>query len=391
MTYYRRAGDIPRKRHTVFRDANGDRLFEELMGTHGFSGASSLLYHRRSPSALVGIDTTPDVSALSRANFPLSPLHFLTNNIDVGDDVVSSRVVLLANKDVSLSLAGGASPSPLFRDAIGDQVVFVHQGHARFESIFGALDVGPGDYVVIPTSTTHRWVPTSSEPLRCFVIAAAGHIGLPAKYLTPTGQLLEGAPYCERDLRAPSEPLVVDDAELEQPTDVIVQTRSGRTVLHNATHPFDVVGWDGALYPYALSIHDFEPIVGSLHQPPPVHQTFAGPGFVICSFVPRLLDFHPDAVKIPYHHANVDSDEVLFYADGDFTSRAGSGVAVGSITLHPAGFVHGPQPGSWEASVDAVRTDELAVMVDTFAPLLVSDDAHAVTAQDYPTSWSRKN
>ena len=369
------------------RDANGDRLFEELMGTHGFSAESALLYHRRSPSALVGIEATVDISALSRANHPLTPLHLLTRQVEVGDDMVTGRVVMLANKDVSISLAGGASPSPLYRDAIGDQVVFVHEGTGRFESIFGALDVGPGDYVVIPTSTTHRWVPTGDTPLRCLVIAAGGHVGVPAKYLTPNGQFLEGSPYCERDLRAPTAPLVVSDDELDQPTDVIVQTRGGRTVLRNATHPFDVVAWDGALYPYALSIYDFEPIVGSLHQPPPIHQTFAGPGFVICSFVPRPLDFHPDAVKVPYHHANVDSDEVLFYAAGDFTSRKGSGVDVGSITLHPSGFVHGPQPGSWEASVDATRTDELAVMIDTFAPLLISDDAAAVTAADYPMSW----
>jgi homogentisate 1,2-dioxygenase len=218
------------------------------------------------------------------------------------------------------------------------------------------------------------------------VLEAAGHVSIPSRYLTPTGQLREGAPFSERDLRPPLEPLVADQ---DGPAPVLVRSRQGWSRHCHANHPFDVVGWDGCAYPFALSIRDFEPLVGRIHQPPPVHQTFAGPGFVVCSFVPRPYDFDPESVKVPYHHANVDSDEVLFYAAGDFMSRRGSGVGVGSLTLHPSGFVHGPQPGSVEASVDATRTDETAVMIDTFAPLEISAASRSVADLSYPWSWAR--
>jgi homogentisate 1,2-dioxygenase len=250
-------------------------------------------------------------------------------------------------------------------------------------SVFGDLEVRSGDYVVVPAGTTHQWVPDG--PVECLVLESSSHVRPPRRYLTATGQFLEHAPYCERDLRAPTTPHVSPDSH---EAEVLVRTRAGLSRHVHATHPFDVVGWAGCVYPYALSIHDFEPIVGSLHQPPHVHQTFELGGAVVCSFVPRPFDFHPDAVKVPYHHANVDSDEVIFYADGDFMSRAGSGIGRGSISVHPAGFVHGPQPGSWERSRDADRTAELAVMVDTFRPLLVSDTARAVADPDYFRSWS---
>jgi homogentisate 1,2-dioxygenase len=253
------------------------------------------------------------------------------------------------------------------------------------ESVFGALVVGRGDYVVVPTSTTHRWV-VAQEPAELLIIEARGHVDVPSKYLTARGQFLEGAPFSERDVRGPApEPLVVDGERVP----VLVRTRAGMSQHLHKTHPFDVVGWDGCVYPWALNIWDFEPIVGRLHQPPPVHQTFAGPNFVICSFVPRPFDFDSEAVKIPYHHANVDTDEVLFYAAGDFMSRAGSGVGLGSVTLHPAGFVHGPQPGSLERSMDATRTEETAVMLDAFRPLGLSAAALAVSDPDYPFSWAR--
>jgi homogentisate 1,2-dioxygenase len=245
------------------------------------------------------------------------------------------------------------------------------------------MPVTAGDYVVIPASTTHRWVVT--EPLTALVVEAAGHVGIPARYLTERGQIKEGAPFSERDLRASSEPFTVEGEDVG----VLVRSRAGWSRHCHAHHPFDVVGWDGGLYPFAFSVRDFEPIVGRLHQPPPVHQTFAGPGFVVCSFVPRPYDFDPDAIKVPYHHANVDSDEVLFYAEGDFMSRRGAGIVPGSITLHPAGFVHGPQPGSVEAAMAETRTGETAVMVDTFSPLLVSDDARAISDPDYPWTWAR--
>jgi homogentisate 1,2-dioxygenase len=382
-------GDVPRKRHTVHRDASGARLNEELMGVEGFSNSSSLLYHRHSPSAVLDIEAVEEARPALTANHPVAPLHLRTTDVTFGPDrdVVTGRQLLLGNDDVVLAVAEASRTSPLYRNAVGDELVFVARGSAVVESVFGRLAVTSGDYVVIPTGTTHRWVidgPQSPEPTRVLLLEARGHIRPPRRYLSPEGQFLEHAPFCERDVRGPEGPLVVDDAEV----DVIVRTRAGLARHRCAHHPFDVVGWDGCLYPWALSIHDFEPIVGSLHQPPPVHQTFEGPNFVVCSFVPRPYDFHADAVKVPYHHANVDSDEVLFYVDGDFMSRAGSGIGPGSLTVHPAGFVHGPQPGSWERSVDASRTDELAVMLDTFRPLLVSTIARSVAAPGYQRSWS---
>ena len=241
--------------------------------------------------------------------------------------------------------------------------------------------------MVIPTGTTHRWLPAGDDAVNALVIEARGHVGAPERYLSPTGQFLEHSPYCERDLHAPDTPLVVEEAD--GPVEVLVRQRAGLTRYAYAHHPFDVVGWDGCLYPYRLSIHDFEPVTGRVHQPPPVHQTFAGPRFVVCSFVPRKLDYHPLAVPAPYNHANVDSDEVLYYCDGDFTSRQGSGIGAGSISLHPAGFIHGPQPGSVEASLGQERTDETAVMIDTFRPLLLGEGARACDDESYPWSWAQ--
>jgi homogentisate 1,2-dioxygenase len=292
--------------------------------------------------------------------------------------------VLLANDDVEIAFVTATETSPLYRNATGDELLYVHDGEATLESVFGRMTVGTGDYIVIPAATTHRWVVRASVAF--FVAAARGHVTVPPRYLNPLGQMLEGAPFSERDQRGPGpEPLLEDGENVP----VFVRTRNGLTCHVHATHPFDVIGWDGALYPWALNIHDFEPIVGRIHQPPPVHQTFAGPNFVVCSFVPRLYDFDPDAVKVPYHHSNVDSDEVLFYTGGNFMSRAGSGIAAGSISLHPPGFVHGPQPGSRERSIDQDRTNELAVMIDTFRPLSLSDAALGISDPEYPYSWTR--
>lgn len=381
MTFYRRVGDVPAKRHRV-HVVDGDRTHEELIGTAGFSGSSSLLYHRRPPTALVDVRRVDDpVERSVTANDPLMPWHLRTVELDDGHDLVTGRHLLVANDDVAIGVASVAGDSPLYRSVVGDELVFVAAGSARLQSPFGDLVVGAGDYVVVPAGVVHRWIVT--EPVRALVVEASGHIGVPTRYLTATGQMREGAPFCERDLRAPDAPFTVADDGAE----ILVRTRSGTSVHTMAHHPFDVMGWDGALYPYALSIWDFEPVVGSVHQPPPVHQTFAGTGFVVCSFVPRPLDFGPDAVKVPYHHSNVDSDEVLFYVDGDFVSRTGSGIGVGSVSLHPAGFVHGPQPGSFEASQHAERTEETAVMIDTFAPLGLSAAARSVADDDYPRSW----
>ena len=386
MPYYRSVGEVPRKRHTLFRDAGGNRLAEELMGAQGFSGASALLYHRHSPSAITSVTPIKMPTSPLRPNDPLLPWHLVARGddtgIDGGSDPVTGRRVLLGNEAVVISVVRAAAASELYRNAAGDELVYIQDGTATLESVFGTLPVATGDYVVVPASTTHRWV--VDEPVSMLVLQATGHIGIPDRYVTDRGQLKEGAPFSERDLRGPAAPLLVEDGDVG----VLVRTRTGWSRHCHVSHPFDVVGWDGCLYPYAFSIRDFEPIVGRLHQPPPVHQTFAGPGFVVCSFVPRPFDFDPDAVKVPYHHANVDSDEVLFYAEGDFMSRRGAGIGPGSITLHPAGFVHGPQPGSVEASLGATRTDETAVMIDTFSPLLLSDDARRVADLDYPWTWA---
>ncbi|WP_182883560.1 homogentisate 1,2-dioxygenase [Microbispora sp. H10949] len=387
MPYYRVVGEVPRKRHVQFRAPGGGLYKEELMGEEGFSSDSSLLYHRHAPTAIVKAEAVDAGTPALTPNLPLSPRHFRTQDLKPGGDLVSGRLPLAGNSDVRISYAACDAPSELYRDSMGDECVYVASGRARFESAYGALDVAEGDYVVVPTGTIHRWVPEG--PVTALVIEAAGHIRPPKRYLSQYGQFLEHAPYCERDLRAPAEPLLVDGEEVP----VLVRTRGGLTRLTYANHPFDVVGWDGCLYPYAFNIRDFEPIVKRTHAPPPVHQTFEGPGFVVCSFCPRPLDFHPEAVPIPYNHHNVDSDEFMFYVGGDYTARKGSGIDVGSISLHPAGFTHGPQPGAVEAAVEAVRqghteTTEMAVMIDTFRPLDLGQTALACEDTGYAWTWA---
>ena len=389
MPYYRRVGEIPPKRHTQFRAPDGELYAEELMGTEGFSSSSSLLYHRRPPTALVAAEAVPEKDPGLGPNEPLLPRHLRTGTLPAGGDLVADRMLLLANASVRLLVAQPTQSSGLYRNAIGDEIVYLRQGSARLDSVFGTLECHAGDYVVVPTSTTHRWIVEGGEPVHALILEARGHVGPPDRYLSATGQFLEHSPYCERDLHAPDDPLVADEGPADRPEEVLVRQRDGLTRYRYAHHPFDVVGWDGCLYPYKLSIHDFEPVTGRVHQPPPVHQTFAGPRFVVCSFVPRKLDYHPLAVPVPYNHANVDSDEVLYYCAGDFTSRKGAGIEPGSISLHPAGFIHGPQPGSVERALGQEATDEMAVMLDTFDPLLLADGARACDDADYAWSWAR--
>jgi homogentisate 1,2-dioxygenase len=389
MPHYRRTGDIPRKRHAQFRQPDGSLYAEELMGEHGFSGESSLLYHRHPPTAMVHAEPVApadDVDAALRPNEPLLPRHFRTHDLATGGDLVAGRHLLLANDDVRLSYVAAESTSEHYRNALGDELVYVESGGATLESVYGALVVSTGDYCVVPAGTTHRWVPDTGSTTRALVVEARGHVGPPARYISPRGQFLEHAPYSERDLRAPTEPLLADDDQ----TPVLIRHRDGLTRFTYAHHPFDVVGWDGCVYPYAMSIYDFEPIVKRFHAPPPVHQTFEGPRFVVCSFCPRPFDFDPTAIAVPYNHANVDSDEVLFYVEGDFMSRQGSGIALGSISLHPSGFIHGPQPGSVEAALGRQRTDEYAVMIDTFRPLALGPSAGNIEDRDYAWSWARE-
>ena len=384
MPHYRSVGEVPRKRHTQFRQPDGRLYAEELMGEEGFSSDSALLYHREMPTRIIRAESAGEDTAGLAPQNPLLPRHFRPQDLPATGDLVTGKTLFMGNSSVRLSWVAAVADSPLYRDSDGDLLVYVQSGTAVLESVFGSLAVGPGDYVVVPTGTTHRWVVTDG-PLRALVVEARGHVTPPSRYLSDRGQLLEAAPYCERDFRAPVEPLLVEAGE----TDVLVRRRGVLTRYSYPSHPFDVAGWDGCLYPHAFSIHDFEPITGRVHQPPTVHQTFAGPGFVVCSFVPRLLDYHPEAIPVPYNHSNVDSDEVLFYVGGSMGSRAGSGIELGSVSLHPAGFVHGPQPGAVDKSLGRVATDELAVMVDTFAPLDVAPGAYAYEAVDYPWTWAR--
>jgi homogentisate 1,2-dioxygenase len=387
MPYYRAVGEIPRKRHIQFRRPDGGLYAEELMGEEGFSSDSSLLYHRYPPTAVVGIEAVAAPAEGLTANLPLAPRHFRTQDLKPGGDLVTGRQPLCGNEDVRMSYVSADQASGLYRNSTGDECVYLQSGSARFESSYGVLEAAGGDYVVVPTGTIHRWVP--SGQVRALVIEGRGHIRPPRRYLSQYGQFLEQAPYSERDLRVPAAPLLVEEGE----TPVLVRTRGGLTRMTFAHHPFDVVGWDGCLYPYAFNIHDFEPIVKRTHAPPPVHQTFEGQGFVICSFCPRPLDFHDQAVPIPYNHHNADSDEFMFYAGGDYTARQGSGIDVGSISLHPAGFTHGPQPGSVEAVLagGATTTSELAVMIDTFRPLSLGPAALACEDPGYPWTWAVRN
>jgi len=388
MPYYRQVGELPPKRHTQFRRPDGGLYAEELMGADGFSAESALLYHEHLPTAIVDSRVWEEPAEALTANHPLLPRHLRTSKLDTGSaDPITGRQLLLANDDVRISYAVADRPSPLYRNAVGDECVYVESGSATVETVFGALTARQGDYVLLPTSTTHRWMPTGDGPLRTLAVQAGGHIGAPRRYLSPRGQFLESAPYCERDLRGPTEPLQASGSDVE----VLVRHRAGTSVLTYADHPFDVVGWDGCLYPYTFNVADFEPITGRVHQPPPVHQTFEGPRFVICSFVPRKVDYHPLAVPIPYNHANVDSDEVLFYAGGDYEARRGSGIEQGSISLHPSGFTHGPQPGAVERALGAERFEELAVMVDTFRPLSLAPAGLACEDPGYAWTWSGRH
>jgi homogentisate 1,2-dioxygenase len=385
MVFYRRLGDVPRRRHTQFRNAAGELYYEEMQGEEGFSWNQSFLYHRRLPTVITAAESGELGERELVANAPLLPRHLRTHELGTGGDVVTGRRLLMGNSDLSVLYVAASGSSGLYRNAVGDELCYVESGSAELRSSYGTMDVGPGDYVVIPTSTTHQWEVRSGE-LRLFVVESSGrgHIRPPRRFLSPFGQFLDGSPYNERDLRGPD--TLPEPAEGE--AEVLVRTRTGVTRYTYAYHPFDVVGWDGYNYPFALNIRDYMPSTGALHLPPPTYITFEGPGFVICSFVPRLFDYHPDAVKVPYSHSNVDSDEVLFYT-GDFMSRAGTGIEQGSISLHPAGYIHGPQPGSHERSLSLTSTDETAVMLDTFQPLQLGTPALDTEDPTYAWSWAR--
>jgi homogentisate 1,2-dioxygenase len=394
MAFYARVGEIPPKRHTQFRQPDGTLYAEELMGEEGFSSDSSLLYHRGIPSAISDARVWDLTDRSTRPNHPLRPLHLqlpeLFRDADQAQiDHVTGRRLILGNADVRISYAVGAMDSPLYRNAIGDECVYIESGRGTVETVFGALPFRDRDYVLLPRATVHRWRPEGT--VKAYIIEANSHIAPPQRYRSKFGQLLEHSPYCERDLHGPELPLLAEGADVEVYT-LHRGTGPGGlagSIIVATSHPFDVVGWDGCLYPYTFNVDDFEPITGRVHQPPPVHQVFEGSNFVICNFVPRKVDYHPLAIPVPYYHSNVDSDEVMFYCGGDYEARKGSGIAIGSVTLHPGGHSHGPQPGAAEASVGKHYFDELAVMVDTFRPLELGEGGAAADDGAYALSWDR--
>jgi homogentisate 1,2-dioxygenase len=382
MPRYVRLGTLPAKHHTQFRKADGGLYTEQLFSTRGFSGPMSTLYHINQPTEVSGWEDKGSVAPRYLEDEPLRHRHLKTARMVPQGDFVSGRIPLMGNQDVVWSQALISEQfEGFYKNADGDECLFIHEGQGVLESLFGSIAFRPGDYLVIPRGTIYR-LKFDSLPVRMIAILSFGPIEVPRRYRNEYGQLLEHAPYSERDFRVP-ETLATQDKNEE--TKILIRARNRHTLYKIPFHPFDVVGWDGYVFPYAFSIHDFSPITGKLHMPPPIHQTFQGQGFVVCSFCPRLLDYHPDAVVIPYAHSNVDSDEVLYYCNDKFGSR--KGIEEGSITLHPLGIPHGPQPGAVEKAIGATKTDELAVMVDTFHPFKLTEQAIALEDPDYWKSW----
>jgi len=382
MHRYHRLGQIPAKRHVTQRNSGGGLHYEELIGNRGFAGPSSLLYHLHLPTAIRESEPVKDLAIEGEPESELRNRHFDTSKVVCGPSLTLDRVPLLFNSDVTLSLARPtATDDTFFRNGQADEMIYVAEGGGTLESAFGEVPYRQGDYVVVPRAIVHRFV-LGEGPHRYLVFESADYVRAPRRYRGDHGQLLEGAPYSERDFRVPGNLRTRDE---KGSFAILVKAHDRLTRITLDHHPFDVVGWDGFYYPYAFSIHDFEPRVGRTHLPPPVHQTFEGNGFVICSFCPRPYDFDREAIPAPYSHTNAMSDEVIFYASAEFMSR--KGVSFGSITLHPDGLPHGPQPGRTEASVGAKWTDELAVMLDTFKPLRVARGFLGAEDPSYWRSW----
>ena len=382
MPFYHKLGNIPHKRHTQFKKPDGKLYREELMGLEGFSSIQSILYHHFLPPR---VTKTEDLGSLKPEYCDFGPIRhraFKTRQTPLGADSVSSKIPLLGNNDVILGVARATQNMDYFyRNAQAYETWFVHEGKGIFKSQFGNLPFHSGDYIVIPFGTTWQMILESKEA-RFFTIENPSQIEPPKRYRNDYGQLLEHAPYSERDFRVPSElETHIERGQFE--VRIKVRDHLTRHVLDH--HPFDVVGWDGYLYPWIFNIEDFEPITGRVHQPPPAHQTFQGHNFVVCSFVPRLFDYHPESIPAPYNHSNVNSDEVIYYAEGNFMSR--KGIDQYDISLHPYGLPHGPQPGMTEASIGKKETNELAVMVDTFYPLQLTKQAVEMEKTEYMASW----
>jgi len=381
MHYYQ-LGKIPKKRHTTFRKEDGSLYSEQLISTEGFSNIASLTYHIHPPTLVKKVEDP--INAESKIVDCNNMLHrsYLTWNVAPEDDFLKSRKLLLLNNDVKLGMAAPKkSPDYFYKNADADEVLFIHKGSGTLHTMYGTLPFGYGDYLVIPRGTIYQFE-FDSEENKIFTIESTTPIKTPKRYRNEFGQLLEHSPFCERDLRKPE---VLETYDMEG--DYLIYIKKGHNVYPYtyATHPFDIIGWDGCVYPYAFNIKDFEPITGRIHQPPPVHQTFEANNFVICCFVPRRYDYHPESIPAPYNHSNVDSDEVLYYVEGEFMSR--KYVEEGMITLHPLGIPHGPHPGTVEKSIGQKGTEEYAVMVDTFYPLWITEEAVKVEIKDYHKSW----
>ena len=383
MPFYHKLGNFPNKRHTVFRKENGELYSEELFGTIGFDGMSSIMYHVHRPTIVKDIGAEKDVSPKAAINKNIRAQRLRGFEVNPIADQLDARVPVLFNSDVSIQLAAPSNKTEdyFYKNGDADEVIFVHKGSGKLRTQMGNIDFKYGDYLVIPRGMIYKMDFDSSDN-RLFINESNSPVYTPKKYRNWFGQHLEHSPFCERDLRPPSELETHDELG-----DFLVKVKR-EGVIYDFTYganPFGVVGWDGYNFPYAFSIHEFEPITGRVHLPPPIHQTFETSTFVICSFVPRLYDYHPDSIPAPYNHSNIDSDEVLYYVDGDFMSR--NDIAPGHITLHPAGTAHGPHPGAAERSIGKTETEELAVMVDTFKPLKVTEQAMAISDKDYFKSW----
>lgn len=384
MPHYFSSGTIPHKRHTQFRRPDGELYSEQLFSTEGFSNDYSILYHVYPPTEIIKTDEPVNVQPEVAEEKMLKHRSLEGFKIKPEKDYLQSRKPVLVNNDCHIVLAAPQSGTGdyFYKNADADELIFVHEGKGKVKTQYGAIGFSYGDYVVIPRGTIHQ-IEFETDNNRLFIVESFSPIRYPKRYLSKYGQLLEHSPYCERDIRPPVELETIDKSG-----DFLIRTKKKGMLygIHYAHHPFDVVGWDGCCYPFAFSIHDFEPITGRVHQPPPVHQTFEANNFVVCSFCPRLFDYHPQSIPAPYNHSNIDSDEVLYYVDGDFMSR--KHVTKGMITLHPAGIPHGPHPGAVKKSIGAKATNELAVMVDTFHPLQLTKTALEIENEGYVMSWA---
>lgn len=383
MSIYQRQGCVPHKRHTVFRKPNGELYHEELFGTEGFSSTSSLMYHLHPPTRVKGVVDLGDKRPEIAIDNSLLAMSFLGWDVPAEADYLDSRKVFFTNDDLNLGLACPSESMHhyFFKNGDSDEMLFVHKGSGTLKTAFGNLSFSYGDYLIIPRGISYQ-LHFDGPDNKLLFLESHSPIQTPKRYRNSVGQYLEHSPFCERDFRAP-EGMETHDEE----GDFVVKIlKRGKLFAYTyANHPFDLIGWDGYHYPYAFSIFDFEPITGRVHMPPPIHQQFEGRNFVVCSFVPRLYDYHPEAIPAPYHHSNIDAEEILYYVDGDFMSR--NNIQKGQFTLHPAGIPHGPHPGAIERSIGKTSTEELAVMIDPFNPLKITKEAMKYQVAEYEHSW----